>query len=263
MHDPNASHVMHRNHEGYQAMDEVSARSAPLDNCWNRIGTRGDGSCERLAHYVRCLNCPVFEQAAARMLDRPVQQGSRAPEPVESNGGHAAQSGETRGEGSLVFRVGAEWFALGASALRYVGEARAIHSLPHRRGAAVLGVVNVRGVLTLAASLAELLNIDPAASPTNAPANTAANAPGVPGHAGARAATPRVLVTEWDGETTAFPVDDVEGVAYFGPADLLPAPATLAHAAGRHVRGVFAWRGRSVGVLEPDALFGALTRSLR
>lgn len=113
----------------------------------------------------------------------------------------------------------------------------------------MLGVVNVRGVLTLAASLADLLHID-------ALAQTAAAT-------GARAATPRLLVTEWDGETTAFPVDDVEGVAYFGADELLPAPATLAHAAGRHVRGVFPWRGRSVGVLEPDALFGALTRSLR
>jgi chemotaxis-related protein WspD len=251
MHDPIPSHAVRHNHEGHDAMDQVSAHSAPLENCWNRIGTRGDGSCERLAQYVRCLNCPVFEQAAARMLDRPAQV-SRAPEP---DGGFAAQAGEARREGSLVFRVGAEWFALAASALRYVGEARAIHSLPHRRSPAVLGVVNVRGVLTLAASLAELLRIDPAALP--------AGAPDAPGHAGARTATPRLLVTEWGGETTAFPVDDVEGVAYFSAAELLPAPATLAHAAGRHVRGVFAWRGRSVGVLEPDALFGALTRSLR
>lgn len=228
------------------AHDDGGIRSAP-DDCWNRIGVRGDNSCERLAQYVRCLNCPVFEQAAARMLDRPVQGATSVPISQQSTA--RADAASLRRDGSLVFRVGAEWLALTASALRYVGESRPIHSLPHRRSSAVLGVVNVRGVLTLAASLADLLHID-------ALAQTAAAT-------GARAATPRLLVTEWDGETTAFPVDDVEGVAYFGVDELLPAPATLAHAAGRHVRGVFPWRGRSVGVLEPDALFGALTRSLR
>lgn len=256
---------MHAIQQAPDAMDDSTARAAPRDDCWNRIGTRGDGSCERLAHYVRCLNCPVFEEAAARMLDRPAQRTARAPEP---GSGHAAPSGAARGEGSLVFRVGAEWLALTAQALRYVGEARPIHSLPHRRSPAVLGVVNVRGVLTLAASLAELLRIDATADASagakaDAAAKAASAVSGVPGVPGARPATPRLLVAEWGGETTAFPVDDVEGVAYFGKDDLLPAPATLAHAAGRHVRGVFAWRGRSVGVLEPDALFGALTRSLR
>ncbi|MCG5072023.1 chemotaxis protein CheW [Paraburkholderia sp. RG36] len=250
-------------------MHEPTARAAPLHDCWNRIGTRGDASCERLVQCVRCLNCPVFEEAAARMLDRPVQHAARAP---EAGGGQAAQSaqsaqsGAARREGSLVFRVGAEWLALTAQALRYVGEARAIHSLPHRRSPAVLGVVNVRGVLTLAASLAELLRIDTTAAATAHSTTTAASGAmgaGGAGSTGARAATPRLLVTEWAGETTAFPVDEIEGVAYFGTDELLPAPATLAHAAGRHVRGVFAWRGRSVGVLEPDALFGALTRSLR
>lgn len=228
-------------------LDERGAKQ-PLDDCWNRIGVRGDNSCERLAQYVRCLNCPVYEQAAARMLDRPSQRAEQLPD-AQIAAQSPTQTGTARRDGSLVFRVGAEWLALPASALRYVGESRPVHSLPHRRSAAVLGVVNVRGVLTLAASLAELLHID-ASAQTTAPT-------------GARIATPRLLVTEWDGEMTAFPVDDVEGVAYFGADELLPAPATLAHAAGRNVRGVFPWRGRSVGVLEPDALFGALTRSLR
>jgi chemotaxis-related protein WspD len=229
--------------------DDHRPDAGPLDDCWNRIGVRGDNSCERLVQYVRCLNCPVFEQAAARMLDRPAQHTSSASGAPGAPQIQAAQASTARRDGSLVFRVGAEWLALPATALRYVGEARPIHSLPHRRSQAVLGVVNVRGVLTLAASLAELLHIDASAQ--------------IAASEGARIATPRLLVTEWDGEMTAFPVDDVEGVAYFGADERLPAPATLAHAAGRNVRGVFLWRGRSVGVLEPDALFGALTRSLR
>lgn len=37
----------------------------PIDDCWNRIGVRGDGSCPRLAGYIHCRNCPVHDAAAA------------------------------------------------------------------------------------------------------------------------------------------------------------------------------------------------------
>ncbi|MFP6562643.1 chemotaxis protein CheW [Paraburkholderia sp. B3] len=220
----------------------------PLDDCWNRIGTRGDNSCPRLEQYLRCLNCPVFAQAAARMLERPADFAAAALPSAARAGGARVDDQDTlaKSEGSLVFRVGAEWLALPATVLQHVGEARAIHSLPHRRSAAVLGIVNVRGVLTLAVSLAALLHIEAA-----------------PESAGARSGRRRLLVAERGGETTAFPVDDVEGVAYFSHEALLPAPATLAQGSGRHVRGVLGWRGRSVGVLDVEALFEALTRSVR
>ncbi|WP_322013384.1 chemotaxis protein CheW [Paraburkholderia sp. J12] len=222
----------------------------PQDDCWNRIGTRGDNSCPRLEQYLRCLNCPVFEQAAARMLDRPVELNTQALPAALLNGeagvdAGPAKNGAAKREGSLVFRVGAEWLALPAAVLQHVGEARAIHSLPHRRSAAVLGIVNVRGVLTLAVSLAALLHVEAA-----------------PDTSAARPGRRRLLVAERRGETTAFPVDDVEGVAYFGPEEMLAAPATLAQG-GRLVRGVYVSRGRSVGVLDVDALFEALARSVR
>ena len=50
----------------------VEDRTVTFDDCWNRIGVRGDSSCERLVEYVRCLNCPVFEAAAAKLLERPI-----------------------------------------------------------------------------------------------------------------------------------------------------------------------------------------------
>lgn len=82
--------------------DDGGIRSAP-DDCWNRIGVRGDNSCERLAQYVRCLNCPVFEQAAARMLDRPVQGATSVPISQQSTA--RADAASLRRDGSLVFRV--------------------------------------------------------------------------------------------------------------------------------------------------------------
>jgi chemotaxis-related protein WspD len=30
-----------------------------LDDCWNRIGVRGDGSCRELEQHIHCHNCSV------------------------------------------------------------------------------------------------------------------------------------------------------------------------------------------------------------
>ena len=225
-----------------------TAVHAPLDDCWNRIGTRGDQSCPQLKQYLRCLNCPVFDRAAALLLDRPADIAAL---PVVANAAENATAGERRA-GSLVFRVGAEWLALPAALLHLVGEVRPVHTLPHRRSPAVLGVVNVRGVLTLAVSLAALLNIEAApASPQQRTGRTE------------RPVRPRLVVTQWRGATTAFPVDDVEGVVYFDARDVQNVPATHARADAGHVCGVADWRGRAVGILDADSLFDGLSRSLQ
>jgi chemotaxis-related protein WspD len=234
-----------------------------IDDCWNRIGTRGDGSCPELAEHSRCLNCPVFEDAAARLLDRPVgdmERGQSAasvpnalsrvpasaalgePAAVETT---TAISGVT--QSALVFRIAEEWLALPTAALRQVDDIRPIHSLPHRRNRVVLGLVNIRGALTVAASLGELLHLDRTVSGKYESSN---------GYA-------RMLVAAHRGEPVAFPVDEVEGVVCFSVNSLLPVPATLAHASASHARGVLAWRDRAIGLLDTDRLFESLARSLR
>ncbi|WP_109480559.1 chemotaxis protein CheW [Paraburkholderia sp. C35] len=227
--------------------------SARIDDCWNHIGTRGDNTCPRLAEYFRCLNCPVFAQGAARLLDRPLGDADLAP-----RADHAAPA-EPRGaardaaapQSALAFRVAGEWLALPTRVLREVDDIRAIHSLPHQRSRAVLGVVNVRGALTVAISLGELLNMDRTAATQQAVRN---------GYA-------RMLVAAHDSEPVAppvaLPVDEVEGVIRYADAELLPVPATLAHATASHARGVLAWRGGTVGLLDPARLFESIARSLR
>jgi chemotaxis-related protein WspD len=234
-----------------------------IDDCWNRIGTRGDGSCPKLAEHSRCLNCPVFEDAAARLLDRPVGDMERAqsaasvpnalsrdpasaalgePAAVETT---AAISGVT--QSALVFRIAEEWLALPTAALRQVDDIRPIHSLPHRRNRVVLGLVNIRGALTVAASLGELLHLDRTVSGKYESSNAYA----------------RMLVAAHRGEPVAFPVDEVEGVARFSVNSLLPVPTTLAHASASHARGVLIWRDRNIGLLDTDRVFESLARSLR
>jgi chemotaxis-related protein WspD len=53
---------------------------------------------------------------------------------------------------ALAFRVADEWLALPIGALREIVGTRPIHSLPHRRHSAVRGVVNIRGTLRIAIS---------------------------------------------------------------------------------------------------------------
>jgi chemotaxis-related protein WspD len=234
-----------------------------VDDCWNRIGTRGDGSCPKLAEHFRCLNCPVFAQAAARLLDRPLSDAELAesaaesatttpqtlsreqvaPKPEASKTQHDSAATQS----ALVFRIADEWLALPTAALRHVDDIRPIHSLPHRRNRVVLGLVNIRGVLTVAASLGELLHLDRAAGGKYAVRN---------GYA-------RMLVAAHRGEPVAFPVDEVEGVVRFDANGLLPVPTTLACASASHARGVLVWRERSVGLLDTDRVFESLARSLR
>jgi chemotaxis-related protein WspD len=232
-----------------------------IHDCWNRIGTRGDGSCPKLAEHSRCLNCPVFEEAAATLLDRPLSDADLAEAAAATRAASPDETSDTSGtaardaigvkpatlHSALVFRIADEWLALPTAALRQVDDVRPIHSLPHRRNRVVLGLVNIRGTLTVAASLGELLRLDRAAAPEH----------------GSRNSYARMLVAAHRGEPVAFPVDEVEGVLRFPTTALMPVPTTLAHSSASHARGVLAWRDTMIGLLDPDRVFDSLARSLR
>ncbi|SAL32978.1 chemotaxis protein CheW [Caballeronia humi] len=223
-----------------------------IDDCWNRIGVRGDGSCPKLEEYVHCRNCPVHDAAAARVLDRVEAR-------IEAHDFAKAPSAEQSAEAVsyLVFRIGDEWLGLPTAIFRQVAQLRPIHSLPHRRHRAVLGVVNVRGRLLVCASLARLFGIE-AAQPQAASraSSTAIDARELG----------RLLVVEGQGEANAgpivFPVDAVDGVHRFARSAFKPVPATLAHHAASHARAVVAFKGVTVGLLDAERLLDTLNRSL-
>src|SRR3954452_14734555 len=79
-------------------------------DCWNRIGVRGDKSCPELARHSHCRNCPTYSAAAATLLDRDLV----GPLAETATGQFAAVTpgGEGGTESAVIFRVGAEWFAL-------------------------------------------------------------------------------------------------------------------------------------------------------
>ena len=215
-----------------------------IDACWNRIGVRGDRSCADLRQHVHCHNCPVYAAAASALLDRAAPDGYLAEWTGHVARPKAVDEGETRTV--LIFRVGGEWLALAMSSIVEVASVRPIHSLPHRRTSVVVGVANVRGELLTCVSLSGLLDL-------GAPAPVDAGRRGI--------ADRRLIVLRRGSLRVVVPVDHVHGIHRVPAAGLAAAPATVTKSPATHSKRVFAWQGRSVGVLDDESLFLALEKS--
>ncbi|MCA3183762.1 MULTISPECIES: chemotaxis protein CheW [unclassified Cupriavidus] len=209
-------------------------------DCWRRIGTGGDRSCPKLKDCLRCRNCPVYAQAAVTVLDS-LSAGSLWDSTTDNAIDEDTPSQDrVAGQSLLIFRVGDEWLALPTAALGEITAPVPVHSLPHRRHAALIGVAAVRGVLLTCVSLALLF--------------------GAPESA-AQPAT-RCLILGQGRNAIALPVAEVAGVEQVPRHALLPLPATLTRASSRYTQALFEHGGRSVGLLDADLLRQALSRSL-
>jgi len=217
-------------------MDDTQA----IDDCWNRIGIHGDKSCPLLADHIHCRNCSVYSAAATRLLDRyALQHDDRRPVA-------AAEAGEDIVTRSLlIFRLGEEWLGIATRCLVEVATLHPIHSLPHQRSRALLGVANVRGALVACLSLVELLGLD-------------AISHGTPGGR----IMPRMLIIAAQDGPVVVPVDEVDGIHAIDERTLTAASASGTQASGRFTQGVLQWKGRSLRWLDEAQLLSAVTRSL-
>jgi chemotaxis signal transduction protein len=227
-----------------------AARNA-LNDCWNRIGVHGDRSCPELLPHIHCRNCPVFSAAARTLLDVPAPADSRqaatehfarpdATVAMDSSGGEL--------QSVIVFRLRTEWYAIQTAVCLEIAAVRPIHSLPHRRDATVLGVVNVHGGLLACISLAVILG--------------ATDLPLAPAQSRHRAAVPRLLVARRAAGAVVFPVDEVRGMTRFRAQDLKDLPATVAHARMSYTRALLPLGDRSAGLLDEQRVFSAVERAL-
>ena len=227
-----------------QHADQSGGPTSSVASCRNTIGVWGDCSCPELQVHVHCRNCPVYSDAAAALLDRPVPAEFAIDRARDFEASKAVDERET--QSVVVFRLGPEWFALPTSVVAEVAERRVIHSVPHRRGI-VLGVVNVRGELLVCVSLGRLLGLEPVSEPL----------PGV-----SRTDHGRLLVVRRDGVRAVLPADEVGGVQRFHPRELKEVPTTVSKAATAHSRAVLSWSGHVVGLLDDHLLFRTLHRSV-
>lgn len=211
-----------------------------IDDCWNRIGIHGDRSCPVLGEHIHCRNCSVYAAAATRLLDRYslVQDYRQQVQVTEL-------SRDIKTRSILVFRLGEEWLGLATRCLSEVAPLQSIHSLPHQRARALLGVANVRGALVACISLVELLGLD-----------------GQPAAPASARVMPRMLILAAEGGPVVVPVDEVDGIHAMDERVLDSASASGSHANGRFTRGVLQWKDRSLRLLNEQELLAAVQRSL-
>lgn len=222
------------------SLDVTREDAQIIDDCWNRIGIHGDKSCALLAEHIHCRNCAVYSAAATRLLDRySLRQQDRERSVAEETDSDVASCS------LLMFRLGEEWLGLPTRCLLEVAPQQAIHSLPHQRSRALLGVANVRGALVACLSLTELLGLD-----------------STPAAASSARVMPRMLIIGAAGGPVVAPVDEVLGIHAIEEHILDNASASGDQASAKYTRGVLQWQGRSVRLLNEEQLLSAVTRSL-
>jgi chemotaxis-related protein WspD len=225
-------------------MNETAAASDLTLDCWKRIGIHGDRTCPELKEHVHCRNCPQYSTVVSRLLDCEPPSGY-----LEQWSRQLSQAQHATVRGTLpvaIFRLGAEWLALNTTVLEEMTDTRPIHRIPHRTTATLLGLVNVRGMLHLCVSLANLLNIEPVP----------------PNGARARRAHRRLIVMHRDNDHWAFETDEVHGIERISPEDCRKPPVTNAKAVPCLIRSLFSWDGLDVGYLDDESVFGSLRRSV-
>ena len=216
-----------------------------INDCWNRIGVRGDGSCPELRQYVHCRNCPVYSAGAAALLDADAPASYFADRTAHFAAPAPAEDGETRSV--VIFRVASEWLALPTAVVIEVSNLLPIHSLPHRPNGVVLGLASVRGELLVCVSLRQIVGAEPLAAASHERSDTAYK---------------RLLVLRREAVRVVCPVDEVHGIHRFHPRELKDLPTTVAKATVTYSTALLAWRGHSVGTLDDQLLFYTLKRSL-
>ncbi len=218
---------------------------AEINDCWNKIGVQGDLSCPELVRHIHCRNCPVYSAAAAVLLENELTD-----ENVDERTRYFAQKklDHTRDTHSLtVFRIGAEWLAVRASALAEVSDLRPIHTLPHHKGGVLLGLVNIRGQLLVCVSLGQLLGVELPVTTQHDPLRTVYK---------------RLLVLQGEGGRLVFQVDEIHGIHRFHPRQLLEVPVTVSKASTTYVTAMLPWQGHMVGCLDEQLVLYTLNRSL-
>ena len=215
------------------AMQLLAEDDAHIDDCWNRIGVRGDKHCPLLERHVHCRNCEVYAAAATRLLDRYAL--------VQEHQAAAVQpDAENTGRSMLLFRLGEEWLALATACLAEIAPLQAVHSLPHQRSRLLHGVANVRGALVPCLSLADLLGVQAGSTEQRS----------------ARA-MPRMLILAAEGGPVVMAVEEIDGIHRLDPQLL-----GSGRDATRFTAAILQWRGRSVRVLDDQHLLSAVQRSL-
>lgn len=212
--------------------------------CWTVIGIRGNRSCPELVKHIHCRNCPRYESAGHRLLDR--EPPENYIEELTAMIARPETSEKNLKKNVLVFRLGPEWLALPVGFFLELTRPRPVRRVPHRSNSVFLGLVSIRGDMQLCFSAGTLLGIQ-AADLKSKPAS---------------AMLRRFCVTREHNRKWVFPVDEVCGLCRFADAEVQPVPVNVAKTIQKYTTGIVAFNKHQTGLINHDLFFGALERSL-
>ncbi|UZR30307.1 chemotaxis protein CheW [Methylococcus mesophilus] len=211
----------------------------PEGSCWNQTGIYGSRECSRLAEVIHCRSCGVYQTAGRALFDRLPAEDSIDRWTEQLSAVPDADAAERTS--LVVFRLGAEWFALPAERVREGVAPGPWRSVPHRSGKEFLGIMSVRGDLMPYFSLAAVLGIETEADSTSE----------------------LVLVCGGEGRRLVFPVGAILGARRLILGEESRPPATVGRAADAYTRWLVRHHVGSIAVLDAERLFGALEALLR
>ena len=212
-----------------------------FDACWQRIGVRGDRSCERLARHVHCHNCEHYAETAAVLLDRHTLVLDAVDDAPPIDEVQPAPQGNGSTLSVLIFRIGQHWLAVPSTLLLEVSTPAAIHGLPYPRNRYLRGLCNVRGALVPCLAMDLLLGLTADTSPQD---------------------RPRMLILDAPGGALVIQVHAVDGVYALPKAMLQESGHGNGLAASQLAAAALQWQNRSVTLLDADRLTQAMLRSL-
>lgn len=221
------------------------------ENCWKHIGVWGGEerlSCPELAKVIHCRNCDVFMRAGRTLLERDLPQ-DYTREWTEALASKKEE--ELPGTVSVViFRLEHEWLALSTQLFEEIIDVEQgqslLHTIPHRKNPALLGLINVHGEIRLCVSLKDLLKLEKA---EELPERITLHQ--------------RMIVIQRNGEQWVFPVDEIQGISRIHPKNFQNVPVTVAKAKTTFTHMIFEWKQHQVALLDEERLLHTLTRSVQ
>lgn len=224
----------------------MTDESLQIDDCWNSIGvwSRSGGSCERIKDVIHCRNCDVFIAAGRLIFEREsplaYQQENLA---VLAASGTIADGDSV---GIIVFRLGAELFALPSGVFELITELKHIHRLPHMKSPYIKGVINISGEVCLCHSFMAVLDID---ANVDEPVTDKQHV------------YKRIAVVRIDGNRYVFPVDEVKGITTYQRVNLKSPPATISEEIKNLVKGAIHMDGDEIAILDAGNIHQLLSRA--
>lgn len=200
-------------------------------DCWNQMGVwrKHEEICPKLASVIHCRNCDTYIGAGLALLDRDLPDGYTTDN-TESYRQDKREQSENLFS-CIIFRTGAEWYAIKSSILCEICETSEVHSIPHNRQEIITGLVNIRGEIEICISFSDLSTVH------SSPKKNTGKA--------------RMIILNLDSGKYVYQADEVMGIFNINESTVNKTPSSIA-ATGTHlVQGMFDFKDTHIGLLDP------------